>query len=103
MKRLIAILGLVAAVAVSVGAASVLAHDGGDQGQNTTNACTTPSGSGGDEGGGGDRMSAADHRAGPRGDDKMDGTSRGDDEKRGPGEEEDGGRNGDEERNSGDG
>ena len=43
MKRLIAILGLVAAVAVSVGAASVLAHDGGDQGQNTTNACTMSS------------------------------------------------------------
>ena len=53
MKRLIAILGLVVAVALSVGAASVLADHGGDQGQNTTNACTTPSGSGGDEGGGG--------------------------------------------------
>src|SRR2546423_1053001 len=55
MKRLITILGLLAAVALSVGAATVVAHHGGDQGQQPagTTACTTP-GAGGNNGDNGD-------------------------------------------------
>src|SRR2546430_1689315 len=51
MKRLFAILGLVAAMALSVGVAAVLADEGGSQGDNNA-ACTTPGATGsGDESG----------------------------------------------------
>src|SRR2546423_13386654 len=87
MKRLIAILGLAAAMALSIGGASVLADEGGSQGDNNA-ACTTPGATGsGDESGGGDRMTAADHENGTDGSDDMNGTSSGDDENGGRGNE----------------
>src|SRR5207302_9276606 len=99
MKRRFAILGLVVAMALSVGVAAVLADEGGSQGDNTA-ACTTPGATGsGDESGGGDRMTAADHESGTSGGDNMNGTSSGDDENGGRGNDVMDGNGGNDELN----
>ena len=98
MKRLIAVLGLVVALALCVGGATVLADEGGSQGDNNA-TCRTPGTGSGDESGGGDRMSAADHESGTSGSDNLDGTSSGDDENGGRGNDVIDGNGGNDELN----
>src|SRR5438270_12481095 len=97
MKRLLTLAGVVAALALTVGAAGVLADEeqgtsGGDQ-----NSCLAPDG--GDHG----DVNNANHDEGTTGDDNIEGTEQGDVENGQAGDDELDGNNGDDNLNGGPG